>query len=307
MILDGGSCEVGVESTVVDGLSDPPAVLRPGGVGIEEIRRLGGVWTDVVVGYQDRDQWASGNGDGSAVQHNANGMNGHGHVPRAPGMKYRHYAPRARAHLFEDSTSSENEARSRILSLCNDHLASPSQPAHPNLNIGVITTQTWRPDLGLGFSPSSSPPNLSNSPSNSNSNPKDPVPDLAASTFHIPNPSPSPSATPPNQTSDTNTTPPPTSSTQNQIHSIALGPAIEDVARGLFSALRELDARGCDVILIEGVEDPEEDADESQGDSEGREGGERKRSGKAMGRREKGAKNLAAAVMNRLRKAAAPC
>lgn len=42
LILDGGPCDVGVESTVVDGLSDPPAILRPGGVGIEEIRKLGG-------------------------------------------------------------------------------------------------------------------------------------------------------------------------------------------------------------------------------------------------------------------------
>ncbi|ERF77036.1 hypothetical protein EPUS_07942 [Endocarpon pusillum Z07020] len=282
MILDGGSCEVGVESTVVDGLCYPPAVLRPGGVGFEEIRRLGGVWTDVVVGYQDRDQWASVNGDGkvdaytdgSAVQTNTNGMHGRGHVPRAPGMKYRHYAPRARVHLFEDPTSSENEARSRILSLCNDHLASPSQPAHPDLNIGVITTQTWRPDLGLGLS-LSPPPNLSNS----NSNPKDSVPTLAVSTFHIANSSPSPSATPPNQTSNPNpnttttttttTTPPTPPSKHHQMHSLALGPAIEDVARGLFSALRELDARGCDVILIEGVEDGEEDAEESAGASEG--------------------------------------
>ncbi|KAG7292629.1 hypothetical protein NEMBOFW57_002664 [Staphylotrichum longicolle] len=42
LVLDGGSCAVGVESTVVDGLCDPPVVLRPGGVGIEELRRVGG-------------------------------------------------------------------------------------------------------------------------------------------------------------------------------------------------------------------------------------------------------------------------
>lgn len=42
MILDGGSCQVGVESTVVDGLCDPPVVLRPGGVTLEDLRSCPG-------------------------------------------------------------------------------------------------------------------------------------------------------------------------------------------------------------------------------------------------------------------------
>ncbi|VBB72315.1 Putative protein similar to protein SUA5 of Saccharomyces cerevisiae [Podospora comata] len=82
LILDGGDCESGVESTVVDGLCNPPVVLRPGGVGIEEIRQVKG-WEGVVKGYKDRSEV------------------GEGHKPRAPGMKYKHYSPRARVVLFE--------------------------------------------------------------------------------------------------------------------------------------------------------------------------------------------------------------
>ena len=37
LILDGGACDVGVESTVIDGLVDPPMLLRPGGVSLEDI------------------------------------------------------------------------------------------------------------------------------------------------------------------------------------------------------------------------------------------------------------------------------
>jgi hypothetical protein len=47
---------VGVESIVVDGLSDPLAILQLGGIGIEEVRALGGRWKDVTIGYQDRKQ-----------------------------------------------------------------------------------------------------------------------------------------------------------------------------------------------------------------------------------------------------------
>ncbi|KAK1834781.1 DHBP synthase RibB-like alpha/beta domain-containing protein [Podospora conica] len=81
VVVDGGVCEVGVESTVVDGLSRPPAVLRPGGVSVEEIRGCEG-WEGVVRGYEDRAALGAG-------------------APRAPGMKYKHYSPRARVVLFE--------------------------------------------------------------------------------------------------------------------------------------------------------------------------------------------------------------
>lgn len=73
-ILDGGNCQVGVESTIIDMTADPPRLLRPGGVPLEELRAvLGEVELDPAI---------------------LRPM-GEGEKPRAPGMKYRHYAPKA--------------------------------------------------------------------------------------------------------------------------------------------------------------------------------------------------------------------
>ena len=44
-VLDGGACAVGVESTIVDVTTDPPTVLRPGGVAVETLEAvLGRGW-----------------------------------------------------------------------------------------------------------------------------------------------------------------------------------------------------------------------------------------------------------------------
>ncbi|HZI11045.1 MAG TPA: L-threonylcarbamoyladenylate synthase, partial [Myxococcus sp.] len=40
LVLDGGPCTVGVESTIVDLSSDAPAILRPGGLAAEEVERV---------------------------------------------------------------------------------------------------------------------------------------------------------------------------------------------------------------------------------------------------------------------------
>lgn len=71
-VLDGGAADIGVESTVVDCTAVVPIILRPGGITYEMLTEtLGKVEIDpAVYGTQ-------------AVK------------PRAPGMKYRHYAPRA--------------------------------------------------------------------------------------------------------------------------------------------------------------------------------------------------------------------
>ena len=73
-IVDGGPCTVGVESTIIDLTVMPPRLLRPGGVTLEELREtLGEVAVDPAVRR----------------------LMGEGEHPRAPGMKYRHYAPKA--------------------------------------------------------------------------------------------------------------------------------------------------------------------------------------------------------------------
>ncbi len=73
-IVDGGGCSVGVESTIVDLTVTPPRLLRPGGLPLERLQAvLGGVDVDKAV----KEKLAEGE------------------KPRAPGMKYRHYAPEA--------------------------------------------------------------------------------------------------------------------------------------------------------------------------------------------------------------------
>ena len=73
-ILDGGPCGVGVESTIIDLTVQPPRLLRPGGVTLEELEQvLGEVAVDAAVRR----------------------LMAPGEKPKAPGMKYRHYAPKA--------------------------------------------------------------------------------------------------------------------------------------------------------------------------------------------------------------------
>lgn len=73
-IVDGGPCTVGVESTIIDLTVTPPRLLRPGGLPLESLRQvLGEVAVDKAV----------------------TGLLAAGEHPRAPGMKYRHYAPHA--------------------------------------------------------------------------------------------------------------------------------------------------------------------------------------------------------------------
>ncbi len=71
-VVDGGPCRVGVESTIVDLTEERPRLLRPGGIGPEElVEILGDLVVDKAVTAQvDKDA-----------------------VVKAPGMKYRHYAP----------------------------------------------------------------------------------------------------------------------------------------------------------------------------------------------------------------------
>ena len=73
-VVDGGPCVVGVESTILDMTCEPPRLLRPGGLPVEELERLIGP---------------------IAVDRAVTGAMPEGERPRAPGMKYRHYAPKA--------------------------------------------------------------------------------------------------------------------------------------------------------------------------------------------------------------------
>ncbi len=79
MILDGGPVGIGLESTIVDFTEDVPAVLRPGYISLDMLRQ--------VLGEVRMDPGLSGENE---------------HVrPKAPGMRYRHYAPRAQLTIVE--------------------------------------------------------------------------------------------------------------------------------------------------------------------------------------------------------------
>lgn len=73
-LVDGGPCQVGVESTILDLTVSPPRLLRPGGLPLETL--------EAVVGPVEMDP---------ALTRPL----GENERPKAPGMKYRHYAPKA--------------------------------------------------------------------------------------------------------------------------------------------------------------------------------------------------------------------
>lgn len=80
LIIDGGNCESGVESTVLDCLRPIPAILRPGGVTAEQLREI---YPNLVVYRKD------------FVDSNLE------NAPTTPGMKYQHYTPNAKVVLVE--------------------------------------------------------------------------------------------------------------------------------------------------------------------------------------------------------------
>lgn len=82
-IIDGGISDIGVESTIVDTTSLVPTILRPGGVTLEML--------EAVLGAVEIDP----------------GLLLVNQKPKAPGMKYRHYAPKAEMYLIEGVFAAE--------------------------------------------------------------------------------------------------------------------------------------------------------------------------------------------------------
>ena len=89
MIIDGGPVGIGVESTIVDVSSAIPSVLRPGAITMEMLAEvLGEVSVDpAILGPLSADV-----------------------RPKAPGMKYKHYAPKADLTLVEPGTGADRES-----------------------------------------------------------------------------------------------------------------------------------------------------------------------------------------------------
>jgi len=119
LILDGGKCRVGLESTVLDMTSDIPVILRPGGVTLE---MLEGILGEVRV-------------DLSVLKPVANGQKA-----RSPGMKYVHYAPRAQVLIVRGRLDSIVK---KINELVKEYSAS-------GMKVGVLATQETRESYHKG-------------------------------------------------------------------------------------------------------------------------------------------------------------
>lgn len=114
-ILDGGECGVGVESTVVDGLAWKEGgggyvdILRPGGLGVEEIARIvaevdGG--KDITEIRIHGRQWTRNAVASSSKSVRADALpKANGTAPSTPGLKYRHYSPRIPVFLLLPSNT----------------------------------------------------------------------------------------------------------------------------------------------------------------------------------------------------------
>ena len=96
MIIDGGDVEIGLESTIVDMTEDEPLILRPGYITKEMLEEVL-----------------------HSVEEDKTMMSGHiGEKPKAPGMKYRHYAPKGELTIIDGETKKVtayiNEQTSRL-------------------------------------------------------------------------------------------------------------------------------------------------------------------------------------------------
>lgn len=106
MIIDGGDVSIGLESTIVDLTDEVPTILRPGYINQEML--------EVVVGQVEMDK----------------GLISEDAKPKAPGMKYRHYAPKAELIIVEGEM---RRVRERINELVKEAEASGKK-------VGVIGT-----------------------------------------------------------------------------------------------------------------------------------------------------------------------
>ena len=85
MILDSGSVDIGLESTILDMTVEPPMILRPGAITADMFEE--------VIGPVSVDETILGSESNKA--------------PKAPGMKYRHYAPKAKLIIAEGDIREE--------------------------------------------------------------------------------------------------------------------------------------------------------------------------------------------------------
>ena len=110
MILDGGEVGIGLESTIIDVTGETPSLLRPGFISEEMLRD--------VLGQVEVDAASVGPMDPEAQ-------------PKAPGMKYRHYAPKADMTIIRGQQTAMEKA---ICCLAEEAL-------HAGKKVGIVCTE----------------------------------------------------------------------------------------------------------------------------------------------------------------------
>ena len=117
LILDDGETEVGLESTIVDLCGPVPVILRPGFITQKDLSE--------VIGEVSLDPGFAGNAK---------------ERPKAPGMKYRHYAPRAEMILVKGTTDAVVSAINRLA----------SEEEEKGIRVGILSSEETKESYTCG-------------------------------------------------------------------------------------------------------------------------------------------------------------
>ena len=119
VIIDGGDVDIGLESTIVDLTEEIPTILRPGYINLEMLSAVAGeVRMDEGLIAAD-----------SQIR------------PKAPGMKYRHYAPKAPLFIVEGGQQEVTAAIRRLT----------EEAVSQGKRVGILTTQEKQSSYPLGL------------------------------------------------------------------------------------------------------------------------------------------------------------
>ncbi len=132
LVLDGGTCRVGIESTVVDCTGPDVVILRPGMLGREvlqdAVQSLGVLVRHATPRHVAHDSTQLDSGD----------------APRAPGMADRHYAPRADVWLFDPSQRDEIAAALAQRALTQRAETSSAEARSSSNVVALLRTGPWQ-------------------------------------------------------------------------------------------------------------------------------------------------------------------
>ncbi|KAI1321305.1 hypothetical protein EDD11_006642 [Mortierella claussenii] len=228
MVIDGGQCSFGIESTVVDGLRVPPAILRPGGVTFEQIRQVKGMESIQIYKKHFTD---------AAMEQ----------APTTPGMKYRHYSPEAEVVLVEyikseDVSGAGSGSTTGQYAIILKEIAKLKQEGKKRF--GILRTSFTTP-----------PFTTTTTATITNNNTDTDRADRVGTNNNI-----SPKGDHTNGGSAFSSSSSSLSSTPGDVIEFPLGQSSkpEDVARELFRGLRFLDHQNVDCIFVEGISEEEE-------------------------------------------------